>query len=251
MSISASQWGSPVASRRALLIHGLTASSHSWEDVAQLLVAEGFFVIAPNLLGHGYRRGSDYRMSVLAEDLQPYFAMDTSYDVIIGHSVGATVALALLPFLPKEKETTVILVDPPLEISDEQLKINKATVLNEMTNVKTADEFMAENPAWSRTDCVLRTLAVSTCDRTIENLLQHNTPWSFSGLLQDIPPNVKVTVLVADPKLSHICRLEHIPRDIERLNAIVVTGVGHRIQPESPGAVWPIMDVVPQLRAEL
>jgi hypothetical protein len=41
MSISASQWGSPNASRRALLIHGLTMSSNSWESVAQLLVAEG------------------------------------------------------------------------------------------------------------------------------------------------------------------------------------------------------------------
>lgn len=62
---------------------------------------------------------------------------------------------------------------------------------------------------------------------------------------------MKVTVLVADPKLSDICRLEQIPRDIERLNATVVTGVGHRIQPECPGAIWPIMDVIPQPRVEL
>ncbi|OAX39039.1 alpha/beta-hydrolase [Rhizopogon vinicolor AM-OR11-026] len=114
MSISASQWGSPLASRRALLIHGLTMSSYSWEGLAQLLAAEGFFVIARNLLGHAGRRGSDYRVSAFAEDLQPYFATDT-YDVVIGHSLGGMVALSLLLFLPKEKETTVILVDPPLE----------------------------------------------------------------------------------------------------------------------------------------
>jgi hypothetical protein len=174
--------------------------------------------------------------------------------------------------LLKEKETTVILVDPPLETPDEKLKIDKDLVLDQVTNVKTANEFMAENPAWSRADCVLRTLAVSICDRTIVSLLQvsfqivktanivnecylrdnqHNTPWSFSGLFKGIPPNVKVTVLVADPKLSDICRLEQIPRDIERLNATVVTGVGHRIQPECPGAIWPIMDVIPQPRVEL
>lgn len=41
MTISASQWGSPTASRRALLIHGMTMSSQSWEGVAQLLVADG------------------------------------------------------------------------------------------------------------------------------------------------------------------------------------------------------------------
>ncbi|KAJ8590027.1 hypothetical protein M405DRAFT_841491 [Rhizopogon salebrosus TDB-379] len=176
--------------------------------------------------------------------------MGTSYDVIIGHSVGGTVALTLLPFLP-ENETTVILVDPPIEMTDEKLKMYKGVALNEATNVKTADEFMAENPAWSRTDCVLRTLAVSICDHTVEDVLQHNTPWSFSGLFKDIPPNVKVTVLIADPQLSDICRLEHIPCDSERLSATIVTGVGHRIQPERPGAIWPIMDVIPQPRAEL
>jgi pimeloyl-ACP methyl ester carboxylesterase len=131
--------------------------------------------VAPNLLGHGCRQGSDYRMSALVEDLQPYFAMGTSYDVIIGHSAGGTVALALLPFLPKENETTVILVDPPIEMTDEKLKMNKGVALNEVTNVKTADEFMAENPAWSRTDCVLRTLAVSICDHTVEDVFQVNS----------------------------------------------------------------------------
>lgn len=75
----------------------------------------------------------------------------------------------------KEKETTVILVDPPLETPDEKLKIDKDLVLDQVTNVKTANEFMAENPAWSRTDCVLRTLAVSICDHTVEDVFQVNS----------------------------------------------------------------------------
>ncbi|KAG1733442.1 hypothetical protein EDB19DRAFT_1222011 [Suillus lakei] len=71
MTISATQWGSPTATRRALLIHGITMSSNSWEGLAQLLVAEGFFVVAPNLLAHGWRQGNtDYRMSAFAEDLR-------------------------------------------------------------------------------------------------------------------------------------------------------------------------------------
>ena len=39
--ISASQWGSPLAPRRAFLIHGLAMCSNTWEGVARLLVAEG------------------------------------------------------------------------------------------------------------------------------------------------------------------------------------------------------------------
>jgi pimeloyl-ACP methyl ester carboxylesterase len=59
---------------------------------------------------------------------------------------------------------------------------------------------------------------------------------------------VKITVLVADPRFSKICRLEHIPRDVERLHAVVVTGVGHCIQFESPNA---IIDAVPLGRTKL
>ncbi|KAG1753772.1 Alpha/Beta hydrolase protein [Suillus paluster] len=242
MSISASQWGSPTASKRALLIHGLGMSSNSWEGVAQLLAAEGYFVVAPNLIGHAWRGGTDYRVSGFAEDLRQYFDMDTSYDVIIGHSLGGPVALSLLPFLPKTKETTVILLDPSLELTEEMVKVNKNRFLKEMMNVKTAEEHMAENPAWSRRDCVLRVLGVTMCDPTTVDVFRLNSPWSFGGLFNNIPSNVNITVLAADPELRATCLLEHVPHDVERLNIRVLTGVAHWIQYERPDA---IMDAIP------
>ncbi|KAG1726542.1 uncharacterized protein EDB91DRAFT_59660 [Suillus paluster] len=66
--------------------------------------------------------------------------MDTSYDVVIGHSLGGTVALLLLPFLPKTKETTVILLDPALEITEERSEISKNKHLKRVANVETVDE---------------------------------------------------------------------------------------------------------------
>jgi hypothetical protein len=77
---------------------------------------------------------------------------------------------------------------------------------------------------------------------------QHNRPWSFSGLCKNIPTNVKLNVLVSDPKFSDRCYLEQIPRDVERLSARVLTGIGHWIQFECPGA---IMDAIPLPRAKL
>ncbi|KAG0702370.1 Alpha/Beta hydrolase protein [Suillus ampliporus] len=241
MSISASQWGSPTASKRALLIHGMTMSSNSWEGIAQLLVAEGYFVVAPNLLGHAWRRGTDYRVSAFAEDLRPYFAMDTSYDVIIGHSFGGPVTLALLPFLPNTKETTIVLLDPALELTEETVKVNTDWFLNEMANIRPAEEHMAENPGWSRRDSVFRALGVAMCDPTVVEVFRQNSPWYFSGLFKNIPANVRITVLVSDPKLSNICHLEHIPRDVERLSARGLTGIGHWIQYERSDA---IMDAI-------
>ena len=87
----------------ALLIHGLTCSSNTWERVAQALVEAGillpdlslsaipndrplgYFVVAPNLLSHGFRRGTDFSVGNLAKDIQPYF-LNTHYDIVIGHS---------------------------------------------------------------------------------------------------------------------------------------------------------------------
>jgi pimeloyl-ACP methyl ester carboxylesterase len=124
----------------------------------------GFFVVAPNLLGHAWRRGTDYRVSTLAEDLRPYFINDTSYDVVIGRSLGGTVALSLLPFLPKTKETAVILLDPPLEMEG-TIEVDKSQFLSAVANVKTAEE-LANEHGWSRRDCVLQALGVTMCDST-------------------------------------------------------------------------------------
>ncbi|KAG2077689.1 alpha beta-hydrolase [Suillus decipiens] len=248
-SLSASHWGSPTASKRALLIHGLTMSSQSWEGIAQLLVAEGFFVVAPNLLGHGWRRGTDYCVSTLAEDLRPYFATNTSYDVIIGHSLGGLVALSLFPFLPKTKETTVILADPPLESTGETFKNASISFLKEVADRRTTDEFMAENPAWSRRDSMLRALGVYMCDRTaVARIFEHNTPWCFSHLLKNIPPHVKITLLISDPEFGAFCRVEHVPAGVARLNVKVLHRIGHWIQYELPNA---IMDEVLPSKAKL
>lgn len=235
-SISASQWGSLTAPKKALLIHGLTGCSSSWEGVAQLLVAEGFFVVAPNLLGHAWRRGTDYRMSTLAEDLRPYLINYTSYDVIVGHSLGGPVVLSLLQFLPKTKETTVILLDPALEI-EWSTEIYESWFLNEAANVRTTEE-LADDQGWSRRDCVLHALGVSMCDRTtIEGVFSQNRPWSFSGLFKNIPPHVKITVLASDPQLGAVCHSDHVPCDVERLNVRVLPGIGHCIHYEDPDAI--------------
>lgn len=224
----------------------MTMSSQSWEGVAQLLVADGFFVVAPNLLGHGWRRSTNYRVSNIAEDLRPYFAMGTSYDVIIGHSFGGPVTLSLLPFLPKTQNTTVILLDPALELTEEKIKMNAPLVENELTRIRTPEEHMADNPAWSRRDCISRALGMAMCDRNAIEMFRQNTPWSFSGLIKNIPPNVKITTLVSDPKFNDI--LEHVPSDVERLNTRVLTGIGHWIQYELPQA---IMDEIPLPKAKL
>jgi len=75
--------------------------------------------------------------------------------------------MSLFPFLPRTKETTVILVDPVVEIPDAALVNNKNTFLEEIENPKSADEWMAENPSWSQRDCVLRAHGISMCTSAV------------------------------------------------------------------------------------
>ncbi|KAG1836406.1 hypothetical protein DFJ58DRAFT_846982 [Suillus subalutaceus] len=170
-SNSASQWGSPTAPGKLCSFMGFT----------------GFFVVAPNLLGHAWRRGTDYRVSTLVEDLQPYFINDTTYDVVAGHSLGGIVALSLLQFLPKTKQATVILLDPPLEIEG-TTEMYKSWFLNEVANVKTTEE-LVDDLGWSQRDYVLHALGVSMCNSTtIEGIFSVILQlWTWRMLLTLLP----------------------------------------------------------------
>ena len=81
--------------------------------------------------------------------------MDTSYDVIISRPFGGAVVLSLLPFLPKSKETTIIPLDPIIEIPEERTENHKSIFQQILASPKTADEHQTEHPTWSRRDCVL------------------------------------------------------------------------------------------------
>ncbi|KIJ60993.1 hypothetical protein HYDPIDRAFT_177195 [Hydnomerulius pinastri MD-312] len=233
---SATQWGSPAASKRAFLIHGNTSSSHTWESVAQALARAGFLVTAPNLLGHGYRRSNKFRITEFAEDLRPYFA-NTVYDVIIGHSLGGNVALALMPFLPQDRTTPVILVDPGLELDQHLVESIRKIYTEEIRNVRSIEAQMAENPLWTREEAAYRVLALRMAQSNlVEEVFAQNVPFSFGHLFSTIPPHVRVTVLVSDPELSNICRLEHVPTH-PQVQKMLVKGVGHWIQLEKPGVV--------------
>ena len=173
---SATQWGLPTSSKKALLIHGVTLSSHTWECVAQALVEagiflpnlsssttpdrpSGYFVVAPNLLSHGFRHGTDFSVGNLAKDIQPYF-VNTHYDIIMGHSLGGAVLAELLPFLPQRRPISVILVDPALEIAPDIVDMARRYFSDDIANVRPIDAYMAENPNWTRVGAVTRVVGL-------------------------------------------------------------------------------------------
>ena len=189
---SATTWGSPTATKHALLIHGGASSSHTWHRVASSLVAQGkthccvgsqsskwsgYLVTAPNLVGHGSRVSPDYHFSSIVQDLCPYLEA-RNYSLVIGHSLGAPATLSLFPHLPASHPTAILLVDPPMKRAPEQLDLVAERAAYSCINIKPAEAYGAENPLWTREDGIYRELGTRLCSvdaihRICWNLLFH------------------------------------------------------------------------------
>ena len=110
-------WDAPAdAAPAVLLIHGVTASHLSWPFVAERLPDAR--VIAPDLRGRGRSNGLEGRagLHAHARDLVAVLdALGVDRAVVVGHSMGAFVALVLGDLFP-EHVSRVVLVDGGLPL---------------------------------------------------------------------------------------------------------------------------------------
>lgn len=104
-----------------ILLHGFTNDAHVWHGLAGVLQAE-HHVIALDLRGHGdsdWDPERKYSHWQLAEDLQDLLASLNDANVhIVGHSLGARIALLALASAPRQA-TSLTLVDAGPEVSPE------------------------------------------------------------------------------------------------------------------------------------
>lgn len=81
-----------------LLLHGTGAATHSWRDLMPLL-AKSYRVIAVDLPGHGFTKGTGQRPTLegMAAAIAALLdALQQTPDVIIGHSAGVAIGAQLL-----------------------------------------------------------------------------------------------------------------------------------------------------------
>ncbi|HWR86174.1 MAG TPA: alpha/beta fold hydrolase [Rhodoglobus sp.] len=209
--------------RRALLVHGLSSDSSSWWRVRTALEADGWDVVAPDLLGHGGRpASSDYSLAAYAGDLPT-----GPWDAVIGHSLGG--AATVLAAQRSGFARRIVLLDPVLEVRAED---EAATIADQISEL-TLDEasIAAAKPHWHERDREAKLRGVRTVDpAAVERSFTDNRPWDVTEAARSLA--TPVLVLMGDPSVYTMldpATAATLPAEVR-----VVAGAGHAPHRDRP-----------------
>ncbi|EIW75430.1 alpha beta-hydrolase [Coniophora puteana RWD-64-598 SS2] len=234
-----SVWGNPDAPKRALLVHGITCSSQIWCHVAHLLVDQGYYVVAPDLLGHGIApRASEYSFDALVKALVPYVS-PVSPDLIIGHSLGGLVTLGLIQYIPEESQPVhAVIVDPPVHLTTEQYNMYRVIFTGAVREPQGADAYAKMFPRWQLSDAAWKSFADELCDPAcVDALFNQHFPWTFKHVLEQAPhDHVRLTMLGGDLSCGGVYH-SGLTSEFDHVIPMMVKGASHWVPLEDPKAI--------------
>jgi pimeloyl-ACP methyl ester carboxylesterase len=141
-----------------VLVHGVTASTRTWWRVGPWFAENGWRAVAVDLRGHGAspRMQGDEGLDDLAADLHETVLEEPgTVDVLLGHSLGALVAMKLCES-PSEPVRRLVLEEPPGSTSTDFGEVARealaGAVLARGSSEEAVQLFLAENPTWARED---------------------------------------------------------------------------------------------------
>jgi pimeloyl-ACP methyl ester carboxylesterase len=172
----------------AVLVHGVTSSSRSWWRVGPALAGRGFRVLAVDLRGHGASPPTVAGLSAadLAADVAETVG-DDPVELLVGHSLGALVALELVGGRPGYAQRLVV-EDPPGPRSVDWAAV--AAGIEADTGRAATDpaalrrDMEAQNPAWLPGEAERRLADLADCDGPgVAVALRGGIPFDLAALL--------------------------------------------------------------------
>jgi pimeloyl-ACP methyl ester carboxylesterase len=195
----------------ALLIHGVTSSSRTWWRAGPALAGRGFRVVAVDLRGHGAspRTAAGLSAADLADDVAE--TVEGPVDLLVGHSLGALVALELVARRPGFARR-LVLEDPPGPGSVDWAEV-AAGIEADTSRAVTDPEALrrdleAANPTWPPGEAARRVADLADCDGpAIAAALRPGVPFDLPALLA--AASLPTLLLLAEEALgSLLCGLD-------------------------------------------
>jgi len=190
----------------ALLIHGVTSSSRTWWRVGPALVERGYRVLAVDLRGHGSspRVGTGLSAADLAADVAE--TVEGPVELLVGHSLGALVALELVGARPGSARRLVV-EDPPGPASVDWAALAPGIELDTGRAVTDPAALRRDlelaNPAWAPGEAERRVADLADCDgRAVVAALRPGVPFDLPAMLAAVP--VPTLLLLGEEALGSI-----------------------------------------------
>jgi pimeloyl-ACP methyl ester carboxylesterase len=176
----------------ALLVHGVTSSSRTWWRVGPALAGRGFRVLAVDLRGHGAspRAAAGLGVAGLADDVAE--TVGGPVDLLVGHSLGALVALELVGRHPGFARRLLV-EDPPGASSVDWaaaaagIEADTARAVTDPEGLRR--ELEAANPAWPPGEAERRVADLVDCDgRAVADAVRCGVAFDLPALLAAARP---------------------------------------------------------------
>jgi pimeloyl-ACP methyl ester carboxylesterase len=199
-----------------VLVHGVTSSSRTWWRTGPALAERGYRVLAVDLRGHGVSPRTQAGLSVadLADDVAETVEAATAtaagavpvvrVDLLVGHSLGALVALELVGRRPGFARRLVV-EDPPGSGSIDWAALAAGIEADTRRAVTDPDalrrDLEAANPAWPPGEAERRVADLADCDgQAIAAALRPGVRFDLPALLAAAP--LPVLLLLAEEALG-------------------------------------------------
>lgn len=234
-----SEWGEPGAPQ-ILLLHGGNQSAHSW-DLVSLHLSDRFHVFALDQRGHGDSEWSpeqDYSIDAKAADAIAFIEdQGLTNPIVIGHSMGGRIALAMAVQNPGFARALVV-VDVGPEISTEGAQVIHNFVVHNV-EFDDLDEFVervAEYDKFRSREHIERTVKYNMLRRAdgkyISKVDHRRVPVSSSDLTLDDVSTIDFPTLIVRGADSNILEPDAARRFVDRLpngQLVTVPDAGHNV----------------------
>jgi pimeloyl-ACP methyl ester carboxylesterase len=235
VALHTTSWGARKSERRAVLLHGLGSVGGTWWQIGEALARTGYFVVAPDLRGHGHSPStSTYRVDDHIADL---LELDSGWDLLVGHSFGGLLAAGLAGC--DGYAGRALLIDPVLDIPDAYVELVLAEQLAEVAEAADVEAILAAHPRWHPRDGASKAQALASVrPPVIERTVRDNVPFHFSGYAEAL--RIPTVILGADPVAGGWFTAEsgrRLTAANDNITVRIVPGAGHHIHRDDPAAV--------------